>query len=219
MRRQPRLSDARGFTLLELLVAVAILAIIGVASYRLLSNTITTRDTVSAHDLKLVQLQKTMQIMQRDIEQVALRPVRDEFGDTQPALYMPKENILELTRAGWRNPLGEARSELVRVRYGVEDGVLKRYYWDVLDRAQDSRPKAINLMEKVTDFKVRVLDGRNLQWTATWPPLDQLKTEKNKLPMPTAVEISFSVEPYGELRRLFRVVGGSDAATSETPKP
>ncbi len=196
--------NPRGFTLLELLVAVAILAVIGIASYRLLDSTIATRDTAARHDATLLALQKAMQILQRDIEQAASRPVRDEFGDAQPALYIPQENVLELTRLGWRNPLGEPRAELVRVRYIVEDGRLRRYYWNVLDRAQDSKPQYVTLLENVEDFRVSVLNPQGT-WTSAWPSLDQARADRAQLPMPGAVDISFTVPPFGELRRLFRV--------------
>lgn len=194
----------KGFTLLELLVAVAILAVIGIASYRLLDSTITTRDTAARHDATLLALQKAMQIMQRDIEQATARPVRDEFGDTRPALYMPQENVLELTRLGWRNPLGEPRAELIRVRYVVEEGRLRRYYWNVLDRAQDSQAQFVTLLDKVDDFHISVLSPQG-SWTSTWPSLDRDRADPASLPMPRAVDISFAVPPFGELRRLFRV--------------
>lgn len=203
----------RGFTLLELLVAVAILAIIGVASYRLLATTISTRDSAARHDSALLAMQKTMQVLQRDIEQTVLRPIRDEYGDVQPALYLPQENILELSRLGWRNPLGEQRSEVVRVRYALEDGKLQRYAWNVLDRAQDSKPHMAVLLEKVEDLHIRIL-GTGGQWLSVWPTLEQGRQDRAAVPLPRAVEVSFSVEPYGEVRRVFRVPESKNAVGS-----
>lgn len=196
-----------GFTLLELLVSVAILAVIGVASYQLLAQTISARDTTARHDASLLAMQKTMQVMQRDIEQTVARDIRDEYGDKQFALYTPEDNVIELTRLGWRNPLGELRAEIVRVRYVVEGGDLKRYYWNVLDRAQDSQAKSTTLLKDVEDFQIRILSNKT-QWVSTWPTMDFDRTANTALAMPKAVEITFDVEPYGAVRRLFRVPEG-----------
>ena len=76
--------------------------------------------------------------MQRDIEQVVPRTVRDEYGDAQSPLVGGED--LQLTRAGWRNPGGRQRSTLQRVGYALEEQQLVRYCWSVLDRAQDSEP-------------------------------------------------------------------------------
>lgn len=216
MARKPPLPRPEpGFTLLELLVAIAILAIIGIASYRLLATTITTRERATAHDQQLLQLEKAMQAMQRDFEQTTARPIRDEQGDAEPAFLFPQENIVEFTRAGWRNPLGETRSELVRVRYAVEDGHLRRYHWDVLDRVQDSKPSGVDLLDKVQDFHVRALDSSSRTWSTAWPPLSTATArDKSQVPLPLAVEVVFSVEPYGEMRRIFRVVETANAGTT-----
>jgi general secretion pathway protein J len=202
-----------GFTLLELLVAVAILAVIGVSSYRLLAGTISTRDRAMEHDQGLMQLQKAMGTLQRDLEQTVPRPIRDEFGDNQPALYFPKENTVDLTRTGWRNPLGEARSDMVRVRYAVEDGHLRRYYWDQLDRMPGAQPHGSELLDKVKDFQLRAMDASG-NWSGIWPPVSQTQHANEQAPLPAAVEVTFTVAPYGNLRRVFRIAGGSSAPSS-----
>lgn len=104
------MSKQLGFTLLELLVAVAIFALLGVGSYRLLASTIATREASKTHDMALVQLQRTFTIMNRDMAQAVGRSVRDQYGDAQPALLL-KNNTLELTRMGVPNPLQQVRSE------------------------------------------------------------------------------------------------------------
>lgn len=211
--QQPR---PEGFTLLELLVAIAILAVIGVASYKLLASTIATRDRASEHDLNLLQLQKAMQAMQRDIEQTVPRPVRDEFGDTQPALYFPEDNVIELTRTGWRNPMAEGRSELVRVRYVLEAGHLRRYQWSTLDRLQGSQPQVVDLLARVDDFHLRALDSTG-QWNTEWPPVTQTQqAQTQQAPLPRAIEVTFTEAPYGALRRVFRVVEGNALAQQQS---
>jgi general secretion pathway protein J len=205
-----------GFTLLELLVAVAILAVIGVASYKLLASTIATRDRAMEHDQGLMQLQRAMETMQRDIEQTAPRPIRDEFGDKQPALYFPASNTMDLTRTGWRNPMGDPRSDMVRVRYVLEGGRLRRYYWDALDRMPGAQPHGSDLLDHVTDFHLRAMDSSSGNWSDSWPLVAQTAKQQSndEAPLPTAIEVTFTMAPYGALRRVFRVVEGGNASTT-----
>lgn len=200
----PRRPRPEGFTLLELLVAVAIMALLAVGAYRLLTDTVSTRDRGLAHEQGLADLQRADMILQRDLMQVSARGIRDEFGDFQPAFYIPTDNVMEFTRAGWRNPLQEARSDLVRVRYRVANGQLLREYWHVLDRDRTSLPQRTVLLDKVSGFSVRVFSGGAAgSWSNAWPALSDAQKDRRTLPLPTAVEVRFSQEPWGEIRRVF----------------
>lgn len=191
---------SRGFTLLELLVAIAIFALIAVGSYRLLSSTIAAREIGTKHEQKMRELQKAVVILQRDLLQVTDRPIRDEYGDVQPALYLPKENSIEFTHRGWRNPLGEVRSELQRVRYHAEAGQLVRERWQELDRARTSQPVKTILLDKVDGFQVRVFHQGKEE--STWPMTSQIQLDKALLPLPDAVEVRFTLDDSTEIRRL-----------------
>lgn len=204
----------RGFTLLELLVAIAILSLVAVGSYQLLFGTIATRDNALARERGLRDLQRAGMLLQRDLVQTVKRPVRDEFGDLQPAFLTPRENSMELTRLGWRNPQQQVRSELVRVRWQVLDGKLVREYWPVLDRARSSQPVQTVLLEGVSDFRVMVRAGGN--WVPAWPPLGDGQRKPADQPLPEAVEVSFSLSPWGEVRRVILLPEADDAATPAT---
>jgi len=189
-----------GFTLLELLVAVAILALIAVAAFRLVTDTVMVRDRGLQHEQSLQELQKAEMILQRDLLQVAPRAIRDEFGDNQPAFYFPKENVMEFTRRGWRNPLQEVRSDVVRVRYSVENEQLVREYWHVLDRSRLSTPEKTVLLDKVSDFHLQAFAKGS--WGVAWPSLEQSQKDRKTLALPEAVEIRFTLQPWGEIRRV-----------------
>lgn len=190
----------QGFTLLELLIAVAILALIAVGSYRLLAATITTRDQAERHMQALQTLQKADMILQRDLLQAVARPIRDAFGDKQPGLILSQDASLEFTRRGWRNPLQETRSQLVRVRYRVQGRKLVREHWRVLDRVRDSQPERTVLLENVDDFQIRVFADNS--WSDVWPALAQSQKKAEEIVLPEAIELSFKVPVYGRLRRV-----------------
>lgn len=201
-----------GFTLLELLVAVAILALIAVGAYRLLSDTVMVREQGQKQQQELRDLQKALTLLQRDLQQLAPRAVRDEFGDLQPALYLPQQNVLEFSRGGWRNPLQQTRSDLVRLRYRVENGKLLRERWEVLDRARQTQPQKVVLLEGVSEFSVKVI--ANGSRAESWPPLAQPGSDPRKLPLPQAVELGLRHPAWGKIERIILLPQGEENAAS-----
>ena len=134
-----------------------------------------------------------------------MRPIRDACGDAQPALHsdLADATALELSRAGWRNPLGQPRAEIQRVRWQLSGEQWQRRYWSVLDRAQDSTPQIQQALNGVESLSLRYLD-KDGQWQPDWPPVgatgDGALTE-----LPRAVELRLQHRRYGELRRLLRL--------------
>jgi general secretion pathway protein J len=142
-------------------------------------------------------------IMQRDIEQIVPRTVRDEYGDTQQPLV--GGDALQLTRGGWRNPAGRQRSTLQRVGYAYDDEQLVRYTWSVLDRAQDSEPLQQPLIEDVENMQLRYLDG-NDEWQEQWPDAVADIDAADTLPaLPKAVEVTIEHKTFGTLVWLFQL--------------
>ncbi|MFP5430711.1 MAG: type II secretion system minor pseudopilin GspJ [Gammaproteobacteria bacterium] len=195
-----------GFTLLELLIAVAILSLIAVGAYTLLSDTVRVRERGQVHQQQLRDLQKAMMLIQRDLQQATPRAIRDEYGDVQPALYLPQQNVLEFSRRGWRNPLQQTRSELVRLRYRAEGGELLRERWDVLDRARLTQPERIVLLDNISEFSVQVVaEGSR---SDSWPRLSQASEDRKTAGMPQAVEVAFRHETFGLIRRIILLPNG-----------
>jgi general secretion pathway protein J len=112
------MAGQRGFTLMEMLIAIAITAVIGLGVWQVLNGVITARDRVNEVAGEFAALQRTMLLFERDMNQIINRPARDFFGDVQPALTSLSEpfNLL-FTRQGWRNPLGQRRSDLQPPRH------------------------------------------------------------------------------------------------------
>ncbi len=194
----------RGFTLLELLVALAIFGLVAVMAYGGLGTVLAQRAHTDASAQRLGALQKTYLVMQRDIEQGVTRAIRDEYGDEQPPLAAAP--VLQLTRGGWSNPAGRPRSSLQRVGYSLEDQQLVRYAWVVLDRAQDSQPLQQALAGNLVSMQVRYLDAAG-NWQENWPnSLEPGAVEEAPDPgLPAAVEVSLEHEYFGNLTWLFQL--------------
>ena len=199
-----------GFTLLELLVALAIFAVLSVLAYGGLRNVLDTRAHVAVEAGRLTALQTAFSLMERDIEQTFARSVRDNYGDARPALMGGSAgsatSLLELTRAGYRNPAARARSQLQRVAYQLQEGRLLRLTWQVLDRAPNSEPQQSELLTDVTAAEVLFYD-QNLTPQRVWPLPDTGSVAPQTLPR--AVEVSVEITGWGRVTRLFRVPGES----------
>jgi general secretion pathway protein J len=203
MRDRTEHTACTGFTLLELLVALAIFGLLATMSYSGLRAVLEQQSGTEVEAERLAELQKIYMLMQRDIEQVVDRPVRDEYGDTQPALA--GSDTLQLTRGGWSNPAARTRSSLQRVGYTYEDDQLVRYSWSVLDRAQDSEPLRQPLTASIEELQLRYLASNN-EWRDQWPDTSSGNDpETPPSALPGAVEVTLEHAHYGQLVWLFQL--------------
>ncbi|VAW95091.1 hypothetical protein MNBD_GAMMA20-2412, partial [hydrothermal vent metagenome] len=104
-----------------------------------------------------------------------------------------------------RNPVGRKRSNLMRVAWGVRDETLVRLHWNVLDRAQDSKPLETEMLDDVEELELRFLDDKQ-KWHDVWPALS--RGEVSKVVLPLAVEVILETGREGRIRRVFEVAGG-----------
>lgn len=199
-----------GFTLLELLIAIAIFAIVSILAMSGYNELLMQRERASQSMERARMIQRAMTRLAQDFEQLEPRPVRDATATVKnPALYFNAGGtyLVEMTRAGWTNPAGVSRSTLQRVGYRLVDGKLYRDYWTVLDRTLGSVPAQALLVDKVTTFSLRYMDHNRL-WQTTWPPVGGASGVGNSRArfLPLAVEITLTLEDWGELKRVVEVV-------------
>ena len=208
-------APARGFTLVEVLIAMAITTLISVLAYTGLSSALSGAESLRSASGRAHDINQTLAMLSRDLRQVVNRPVVDEFGQVVPALMggeMAREP-LALTRAGWHNSTGAPRSNLQRVRWWLEDERLWRGYFPVLDRTAGTEPVETAILEGVERFELRflptlsavesdrndVIDRRN--WRDSW--IDDLSQPGQMPSPPAAVEVLMEVAGLGELRRTY----------------
>lgn len=198
--------DQCGFTLLELLIAITVFAILSTIIYSGLKTVLDTEEQTRRHMDQLSQVQIGLHLIQQDIEQAVARPIRDEFGDPLPAMRSGDLTglLMEFTHGGYPNPLKLKRSGLQRVAYQFEDNKLYRLTWSVLDRAQDSTPRKSLLLESLISVEINFFD-QQMKIHGEWPTVSPENGEENSYPLPKAVEISLELERIGKISRLLRV--------------
>ncbi|MCG8048602.1 MAG: type II secretion system minor pseudopilin GspJ [Candidatus Thiodiazotropha endolucinida] len=202
MNHHPR---SHGFTLLELLIAITIFAILATFGYSGLKVILDTEHQTSLYGQRIAKLQLGLNLMQRDIEQIVGRPVRDQYGDQQPALKSGGISgiLLELTRGGFSNPMQLSRSNLQRVGYVLEDNTLFRLTWPTLDRPRESEPHRQKLIEEISSLELVFYD-KALQEKREWPPRTIGEADEDPSLLPVSIELKLELEDWGSIRRLFR---------------
>jgi general secretion pathway protein J len=199
--------DSQGFTLLELLVAMAIFAVVGVMAMGGLNTVLTQQAQTKVQLERLHELQRAIRLLTADLNQASPRLVRDELGAATEAPFMAEgrsDALLGLTRDGWRNPFAlQARGTLQRVQYRVENDKLIREYWRVLDRTLTEQPRTQTVLGDVESVELQFLDLGN-EWQQQWPPL-QTKTGAPISARPRAVRLRLKLKQWGLIERWFEV--------------
>jgi len=189
-----------GFTLVEVLIALLVFAILAAAGSAVLSTTITNRLAVKQASDRVADLQRMRALLKADLGQATTRRFRDLNGAIEPqAMATGVEAdgaLLTLTRAGWTNPGAAPRASMQQVEYRLVDGRLERRFRARLDGSRLGPPQV--LQRGITDLRIAfVSQGRQTDvWVAT--------TER---PLPDAVRIDMTLPDYGPVTQMF-LVGG-----------
>ena len=230
---KPAVNRQRGFTLIEVLVAMAITAVIGVMAYAGLTSALDAVEQSEVKSQRLNDINTFFSIFSKDVRQLVARPARNENGEMEAALMAVDGDTvaLRLTRTGWQNPRPEvfARSQLQRVHYQLEDKVLVRESFYAIDRPeQEPEPIRSELLDKVTSLQFRfmaqpkkgssneTLEG---EWSEIWPPKllgdAEVAAMASEL-LPAVLEVKLELEDWGEIRRVYDLVL-NDPALVTTP--
>ena len=193
-----------GFTLIEILVALFIFAVVGLISAQLLGRTVNAYEVLDDRGQRLSQIHRAMLVVERDMLQFRNRPIRMAQGEPLPALMIGDEGALSMTRGGWRNPLQRPRSELQRVGYRIQEEKLVRAYWPVLDRRGDEEPISQTLLEGVEDLEFFAID-QNGQEHKFWPPRSGQGVGQLQI---AGLVLRVSMVPVGIVERVWEVPNG-----------
>jgi general secretion pathway protein J len=204
-----------GFTLIEVVIAIFIAAIMFAIGYRSLSQAMTERDAINVAQQRITEIQRGMRVLAQDFAQVEARATRDtdSSGELRPAVSAgaSDETVVTFSRSGWSNPAGLQRPAEQRVRYRFVDGSLVREHWLSVDPALNTEPRQRVLLTRVKSVEIRFLDPVTRRWGNTWPlvtisgPVSPLNIDDTLLPRPLAIEFTVVLEDWGRVQRVFEV--------------
>ncbi len=191
-----------GFTLLEMVVAVAIFAIMAAIAYTGLNHTIKIGSQVSESNQRLSELQFALSYFSRDWLQVSSRKVRNQYGDEESNIVI-EENSISFTHGGWTNLLQRKRSNLQRVQYLLVDSNLIRRHWLSLDQGIGEEPYDSILLHNVNALEVYFVDALEKS-IETWP--DELVRDESR---PIALKIGVDISQLGKTWRYLEIPDGA----------
>jgi len=203
----------RGFTLIEILIAMAIFTLIGLASTGLLTTVIDSNDISEERFAKLQLLQRAMITIERDLQQAVPRAARVN-GEKQDVVMAGGEvdnsddDGIGFVRGGWHNPqLMLPRSTLQYVAYRLNENRLERLYSNYVDNVIGYEPKVRVLLEDIETLKIEFLatssnesldEDEDLSWNESY----------KGTALPRAVAIEFVSKDFGKIRREFTLTTG-----------
>ena len=196
--------DARGLTLVELLVAIAIFGILSGVAYRALTVVLESRGRLEQENRKWREIALFLTRLEQDLAASAPRPIRDASDDSlSPALVgnpTPRgasDGQVVLTRTGFAVDPG-AMDPPRRIGYRLRGEVVELLYWTGLERAPRSEPRSIAVLRGVRAMDLRYLDRRG-QWHLTWPPPGSTTPQTE---IPRGIELSVTLVSGERITRL-----------------
>ncbi len=196
----------KGFTLIEVLVSIAIFASLSVAAYQVVSQVQRSNLLSQERTARLNELQRTIVMMDNDFRQMALRRMRNEGEEPGSKLIFWSDYLLDsdakglmFARTGWHNPQQQfPRGEVTKVGYRLKDETLQRVWWRYPDTPAGQEAIVTPLLTQVESFGVRFYDGK--QWQNEWDSSDNL---------PKAVSVELTLKDYGKITRMYLTPDGT----------
>ena len=190
----PRLP--RGFTLVEVLVALAILAALATFAWRATASLVEGETRLSAEAQRWQRLDALFARLDADLRAALPRPVRVGPQQREPALVggatADGASSIVFTRAG--GGTADAGAEGTRLGYRLAGTTLEILYWPRLDRAAGVEPVAYALASGVARFDVRYADEDGA-FADRWPP-------PKRDDLPRALTVSLTLADGTRVERL-----------------
>lgn len=197
------LTKQQGFTLLEVLIAISIFAIISLASFSLFDTVITSEEKSTKRLNSMNDIQRAFMLIERDFLQIARRSVRmdgdeplKDFIHTDSNAFESTSQAIGFVRNGWSNPgLLLPRGDMQSVAYQINEETLERVHFNFVDATLGEEPKVRKLLTGINDISFEFYDGK--QWNQTYEGSD----------LPLAIAVELDTKEFGLIKRKFLVAG------------
>ncbi|MDZ7589045.1 MAG: type II secretion system minor pseudopilin GspJ [Parasphingorhabdus sp.] len=197
--KAPSHIGTRGFTLVEMLVALLIFAMLSAAALVLLRSAVDANGAAARKLGEVAGNERFLSLVEGDLAQAVARTPRNDVGTVTAALTGARANdpngFLLFTRTGNSNVNDRPRSNLQRVGYRLEDGRIIRVHQAMTDGGTLADPAP--LIDGISNLQLRFRDSGGI-WVDSWPK-DRIAE------LPRAVELRFTRD--GEQYRQLFLVG------------
>ncbi len=180
-----------GFTLVELLVAIAIFAVLSLLGWKIFDYLLKVRDRNAEHEVHLFELQDAYQQILRDSLQI-IPLSANQGGQLHPALEIDNQ-ILRFSKAGVTDPLklGLSPFERIEYRYDADQKKLYRLKYTNLNTSNNEQPLSSTLLSQVDQYQIMVLTPQEV---TKWPEVNIDPTKPNELKkLPKGIKIQLTV--------------------------
>lgn len=196
-------TNFKGFTLLEVLIAISIFSVVSLAGFTIFDTVLRGDESSKIRTERQNDLQRAFLLIERDLTQIAKRTLRingeapqEIFLQTSDDTFLSNDQALAFVRYGWTNPgLLLPRSEMQSVAYRLNEGVVERLHFNFVDAVVGQEPRVRQLLKDVESLAFEFYDGK--EWQKKW--------SGNVLPLAIAIEVD--TLDFGLIRRQFLVAG------------
>ncbi|MDA8561622.1 type II secretion system minor pseudopilin GspJ [Gammaproteobacteria bacterium] len=193
------MKNKKGFTLLEILVALFIFSIVSIIMISGLKTVLTSQSITDKSSTKFNQLQTTLLFLSRDIEQIIDRSITNSKKISEPSLTGTTES-LSFTRIGLVNPKNELqRSTLQRVRYSLNKNKIIKETWQSIDQTSKSVTSSKILINNINKLNFQYLDHKG-NLNLNWPSLND---KGSNSPLPKAIIITINIKNMGKIIQTY----------------
>ncbi|MDA7815394.1 type II secretion system minor pseudopilin GspJ [Porticoccaceae bacterium] len=189
-----------GFTLIETVVSMLLLAVMSVLSYQAVDAVLATNERSRQGLAEEASLQRAWQIIGRDIMHLRARPFVDGLGMREPAYVTDRSEFgVRFSRGG--GPMVKSNpSGLRRVEYSINrEQQLQRQSWAITQSPRQSEGSILILMDNVDEVVFEHLT-KDFFYSPDWPPINETHSLSS---LPKMIRVTITVDGLGESSRLF----------------
>ena len=186
----------KGFTLVELLVAIAIFAVLSMLGWKVFDYLLKVKDRNAEHENHLFELQDAYQQILRDSLQII--PLTANDGQELQAALVLNDRSFAFSKAGVSDPLKQGLSpyERIEYRFDAEQKKVYRLKYSNLNIPNRVQPISSTLLQNVDDFRVTVLNPQELsQWPENLNDPNNVN-ELKKLPLGVKIQLTVAGTDY-----------------------
>lgn len=206
-------SRQRGFTLLEVLVAIAVFAMLSLSAYQVMNNVMRSDAQSKDHNQRLKEIQRATIMMDNDFRQIVARKSRLNGEEPNDKVLQAGEYLLDsssdgimFVRTGWQNPQAMfPRGDVTRVGYRVVDDQLERVWFRYPDNVIGEKPLVKVLLDGVTKLQFSFFADK--KWQDKWDTADKL---------PEGIKVTMTLKDFGEIERIYLVPTSALSASADS---